>query len=218
MIQRILPLLIGYVCGWLPTGYLVGKAHGIDIREHGSGNIGMTNILRTLGVKAAAITLIGDVGKSLLATFLAWLIFHNTAGTDLPIVELYGGLGAVLGHNFPLTLKLKGGKGIASTVGVMILFAPFELPISVAAFFVIVLTTRYVSLGSIIGLLTFFVQTVIFGCLGFFGALTTAQFAELYILAGVIAALGIIRHHANIKRLIAGNENKIGRKKEETNG
>lgn len=210
MIPRIVSLLIGYVLGWFATGYLYGKSKGVDIRTMGSGNIGMTNTLRNLGVKAGLITLIGDAGKAILAVFLSWLFFHGTYPDAIRLFMLYAGVGAVLGHNFPLPMKFKGGKGIACTVGLIAAFAPFELPISLGLFFLAVLATRYVSLGSILIVTSFFVQTLLFGIfLGAFGPLSPTQAIELYVLAAVVCVVGVVRHRENIKRLIAGNENKF---------
>lgn len=207
---RVISIFIGYVLGWFATGYLYARSKGVDIRTVGSGNIGMTNTLRNLGVKAGLITLIGDAGKAVLAVFLSWLIFHNRYPDAIRLLELYAGLGAVLGHNFPLPMKFKGGKGIACTVGLIAAFAPFELPVSMGLFFLALALTRYVSLGSILICLSFFLQTMLFGIFfGPFGALTPEQAIELYVLSGIVCALGIVRHHANIGRLLRGNENKF---------
>lgn len=222
---RILSLLIGYALGCISTGYLYGKMKGVDIRTLGSGNTGMTNALRNFGVKAGVITLIGDAGKAILAVFLAWLFFHGSYPNEIKLFELYAGLGAILGHNFPILMKFRGGKGIACTVGMIGAFAIFELPICMGLFFLALVLTKYVSLGSILICLSFFIQTILFGQLGFFGTnadgptavvVGSSSFSfvepyliELYILAGIVCFLGIARHHANIGRLIAGNENKF---------
>ena len=207
---RLISLLIGYVLGSFATGYLYAKSKGVDIRSVGSGNIGMTNTLRNLGVKAGVITLIGDAGKAALAVFLSWLFFHNAYPDAIKLLELYAGLGAILGHNFPLPMKFKGGKGIACTVGMIAAFAWFELPVSLGLFFLALALTRYVSLGSILIVTSFFVQTLIFGIgFGLFGALTAAEAVELYVLAALVMLLGVVRHRENIGRLLAGNENKF---------
>ena len=221
---RIIPLLIGYLFGSIPTGYLYAKANGVDIRRHGSGNIGMTNTMRTLGVKAGVITLAGDFGKAVIAIALCMLLFHQQAGDWLPVVKLYAGLGAVLGHNFSLFLKFHGGKAIATSAGVMCMFAPFELPITVGAFLLIVILTHIVSIGSIVGVSTFVIQTIIFGQLGFFAPMSKEALIECYVLTGIISVMGIVRHKENIKRLMRGEEKKftLGKKeeaiKEEKNG
>lgn len=210
MIPRIVSLLIGYVLGWFATGYLYGKSKGIDIRSMGSGNIGMTNTLRNLGVKAGLITLLGDAGKAVLAIFLSWLFFHGSCPDSIRLLELYAGFGAVLGHNFPLPMRFKGGKGIACTVGLIAAFAPFELPISLGLFLLALALTRYVSLGSILLVTSFFVQTLLFGIFfGPFGNLTAPEAIELYVIAFLICLLGVVRHRENIGRLLAGTENKF---------
>lgn len=207
---RIVSLLIGYVLGWFATGYLYAKSKGVDIRTKGSGNIGMTNTLRNLGVKAGLITFIGDAGKAALAVFISWAIFHGSYPESIHLIMLYAGLGAILGHNFPLPMKFKGGKGIACTVGVIAAFAPFELPVSLGLFFLTVALTKYVSLGSILIVISFFVQTVLFDQFtDFFGPLTGTECIELYIVAAVIMVLGLVRHRENIGRLVHGNENKF---------
>ena len=208
--SRLICILMGYVLGWFATGYLYAKSKGVDIRTKGSGNIGMTNTLRNLGVKAGIITLIGDAGKAVLAVILSWAFFHNRYPDQIHLLMLYGGLGAVLGHNYPLPMKFKGGKGIACTVGMIAAFAPFELPICMGLFFLALFLTKYVSLGSILIVVSFFVQTVLFGVFtGLFGPLSQEETAELFLLAAIVMLLGIIRHRENIKRLLSGTENKF---------
>ena len=210
MLPRLSSLAIGYVLGWFATGYLYAKSKGVDIRTKGSGNIGMTNTLRNLGLKAGLITLIGDAGKAALAVFLSWLLFHGTYPDQIRLFMLYAGFGAILGHNFPLPMKFKGGKGIACTVGLIAAFAWWELPISIGLFLLALALTRYVSLGSILIVTSFFVQTLVFALtLHPFGNLSNGETAELLILAGLVMALGVIRHRENIGRLIAGKENKF---------
>jgi glycerol-3-phosphate acyltransferase PlsY len=213
---RIISLIIGYAFGSIPTGYLYAKANGIDIRKHGSGNIGMTNTMRTLGVKAGVITLAGDFGKAIVAIAICMLLFYKQTGDWLPVVKLYAGLGAVLGHNFCPFLKFHGGKAIATSAAVMTMFAPFELPITVGLFLLIVIITHVVSIGSIVGVSTFVIQTVIFGLLGVFDPMPQEALIECYILTGIISALGVIRHKDNIKRLIRGEEKKFTLGKKET--
>ncbi|MBQ6442389.1 MAG: glycerol-3-phosphate 1-O-acyltransferase PlsY [Lachnospiraceae bacterium] len=210
MLPRLSSLAIGYVLGWFATGYLYAKSKGVDIRTKGSGNIGMTNTLRNLGLKAGLITLLGDAGKAALAIFLSWLLFHQSYPDQIRLFMLYAGFGAILGHNFPLPMKFKGGKGIACTVGLIAAFAWWELPISIGLFLLALALTRYVSLGSILIVTSFFIQTLIFALtLRPFGNLTTGEAVELLILAALVMVLGIVRHRENIGRLIAGKENKF---------
>lgn len=209
IIARIVAVAIGYAIGLFQTGYLYGKSHGIDIREHGSGNSGTTNTLRTLGWKAGAITFIGDVAKAIVAVVIVHFLFREMEG--LKVIELYAGFGAVLGHNFPFYLKFKGGKGIASTSGMILAVCPQAAPLCLILFIAIVLATRYVSLGSIIMVIAFVVQTITYNHLGWLGV-ESGYMLEFDILAACFTALAIWQHRANIKRLINGTENKFGQK------
>lgn len=109
ILNRVICLALGYVLGLFQTGYIYGKLHHIDIREYGSGNAGATNTLRTLGWKAGLVTFLGDAGKAALSMGLAWLFFHQAYPGQAHLLELYAGLGTVLGHNFPFYMKFKGG-------------------------------------------------------------------------------------------------------------
>lgn len=205
---RILCILIGYVMGLFQTGYIYGKTQNIDIRKHGSGNAGTTNTLRTLGWKAGAITFAGDCGKAILALALTWLIFHNRYQDTVYLLELYAGLGVVLGHNYPFYMNFKGGKGIACTTGVILAFHWQMAPLCMGLFILIVLFTRYVSLGSILLVTVFFIQLLLFGQLGYLPVEDT-YLPEVYVLGGILTLMAIYRHKANIKRLLSGNENKL---------
>ena len=149
MLERLICIAIGYVFGLFQTGYIYGKIKHIDIREHGSGNAGATNTLRTLGWKAALITFLGDCLKCVLAILLVKLLFRN-GQVPVSLLGMYAGLGAVLGHNYPFYLNFKGGKGIASTGGIILATNPIMVIISLALFGTIVGVTKYVSLGSIV--------------------------------------------------------------------
>lgn len=214
IIARIIALLIGYAFGLFQSGYLYGKAHGIDIREHGSGNTGTTNTLRTLGWKAGVITFLGDCFKGVLAILIIWLIYHQRYPDSVSILMFYAGLGAVFGHNFPFFMKFQGGKGIATTAGVALAICPQVAPVCIIVFVATVLVTRYVSLASILMVLAFLIQVLVFN---YFGWLMLPQTAvlEFDILTVVFSVMAVVRHHANIKRLINGTENRFGKKKEE---
>lgn len=211
IIARILAVVIGYFIGIFQTGYFYGKKNGIDIREHGSGNAGTTNTMRTLGKKAGIITFLGDCFKAVLAVVLVWLIFHNKYPEQVRILELYAGFGAVLGHNFPFYLKFQGGKGIACTAGVIISVCPMVAPVCLVLFAGAVLITKYVSVGSILVVLAYLIQTVIFNHLGWFGLVGAGQI-EFNIVTACFTLMAIWRHRANIVRLMNGTENKIGQK------
>ena len=211
IIARILAVVIGYFIGIFQTGYFYGKKNGIDIREHGSGNAGTTNTMRTLGKKAGIITFFGDCFKAVLAVVLVWLIFRGKYPEQVCILELYAGFGAVLGHNFPFYLKFQGGKGIACTAGVIISVCPMAAPICLVLFAGAVLITKYVSVGSILVVCAYLIQTLIFNYLGWFG-LSGAGLIEFNIVTACFTLMAIWRHRANIVRLMNGTENKIGQK------
>jgi glycerol-3-phosphate acyltransferase PlsY len=192
---------MGYVFGCFSTGYFVGKMNRVDIRKYGSGNIGTTNALRTLGAKAGVITLAGDALKAVIPILLVrFLIFP---GFDrLQLLVLYTGLGVVLGHNYPAWMHFKGGKGIAATGGVFAAFDPLIIPIGLPLFILVVAVTRYVSLGSLL----IAVLMPVWVLIRYPGDI------HMLILSVIFFALAVIKHRANIKRLINGTENKIGQR------
>ena len=208
MLARIISILIGYACGHFLTGFFYGKTQHVDLRKVGSGNVGTTNTYRNLGPKAGILTLLGDVFKVVLSVLIVWLIYRNNAGVNVKVLEYYAALGTILGHNFPIFMKFHGGKGIACTGGLMVAVCPICVPICLTIFLVTVLTVKYVSLGSILVCISFFIQILVFGQMGLLG-LAGADLIEVYILAGVVMVLGIVRHHANIGRLINGTESKF---------
>ena len=171
MLYRIICLIIGYIFGLIQTAYIYGEIKHIDIREHGSGNAGTTNALRTLGKKAGLITFLGDTLKPVAAMAICYFIFRDRAPESVKALILYAGAGAMMGHVFPVYLGFRGGKGIATLGGVGIFFSClsgiwFALPISIIIFILIVAVTKYVSLGSIIMLVSYLVQLIIYGQLG----------------------------------------------------
>ena len=191
---RIICLLIGYAFGLFQTSYIYGRTKGIDIREHGSGNAGTTNALRTLGKKAGAITLAGDCIKCILAVLTVRLIFGASHPEMLKLLTVYAAAGTILGHNFPLYLGFRGGKGIAATAGLIISFDWRITLVCAALFFLNLAVTHYVSL-------------VIMGQSGCF-ALEPPYLYEMYVVIALLAVLAFWEHRANIKRLIAGTERK----------
>ena len=204
--ERIICLVVGYLFGIIQTGFIYGKLMKIDIRQHGSGNAGATNALRTLGWRAGATTFIGDAVKSILAVLLIKAIFADHDATRL--LAMYTGLGVVLGHNYPFYLKFKGGKGIAASAGLMIAVDPLVfLPVFII-FLIIFLSTKYVSLGSLVIMVVFAVEIIVFGQMGRYDLLQN-QLYEMYAIAMILTVLGWWRHRANIQRLLKGTENKI---------
>ena len=207
IIGRIIALLIGYCFGLILMGYIIGKSKDIDLTKVGSGNVGSTNTMRNLGVSAGLITLVCDCLKCVIAVSLVWLIFGRFY-EDPSIFEVYAGLGAVLGHDFPFYMKFKGGKGIASTLGFIIALFPLCVAIPAIIFIAVVALTRYVSLGSILGVTSFAIEILI---LGHFGMLsfTGSNLIEVEIICCLVSAIAVALHHANIGRLIKGCENKF---------
>ncbi len=209
---RILLLIIGYFIGNIETGYIFGKIHKMDIRNYGSGNAGATNTLRVLGAKAGLVVFLGDFCKSLIPCLVVRFIFRDNVSLSY-IYMLYIGLGVVLGHNFPFYLGFKGGKGVASTAGIIM---ALDIRIAVVCLIVFIITvaiTRYVSLGSI------FVMIILIGMSHFFvkfsyGFGDGASPMEFRLLTAAVGLLSIFMHRANIKRLLCGTENKIGKKVE----
>ena len=208
---RVFCLVFGYVFGLFQTGYLYGRMNHIDIRNYGSGNSGTTNALRVLGKKAGLIVFIGDFFKMVLACLLVRIFLKGDPNTDLYV--LYTGLGVVMGHNFPFYLGFKGGKGIASMAGLLVSMDWRVTLVCAAVFFGTVIITRYVSLGSIFVVILFFIQMVLYESMGAYQVAPGSRL-EFYALAGVLTGMAIWRHRANIRRLLAGTENKLwGNKK-----
>ena len=212
--ERLICLGIGYVFGLFQTGYIYGRMHGMDIRKHGSGNAGSTNALRTMGVKAGAITLLGDCFKCVIAVLVVRGIFASRCPEILPLLSLYAGFGAVLGHNYPFYLGFKGGKGIAATAGMILVTDLRMAAVCLVVFVVIVAVTRYVSLGSLVVTVLFLAGLVICGQMGEFGLAQNYLF-EMYGVGLLFTLSAFFQHRANIKRLREGTENKIGLKKKE---
>ena len=209
---RIWLLIIGYFIGNIETGYIFGKLNKMDIRNYGSGNAGATNTLRVLGAKAGLVVFLGDFCKSLIPCLVVRFIFRDNVSLSY-IYMLYIGLGVVLGHNFPFYLGFKGGKGVASTAGIIL---ALDIRIAVVCLIVFIITvaiTRYVSLGSI------FVMIILIGMSHFlvkfsYGFGEGASPMEFRLLTAAVGLLSIFMHRANIKRLLGGTENKIGKKVE----
>ena len=205
--ERVICLAIGYLFGLFQTGYIYGKFHHFDIRKHGSGNAGTTNALRTMGVKAGAITLIGDCFKCVFAVLLVRAIFASK--TDmLPLLSMYAAFGAVLGHNYPFYMNFNGGKGIAVTAGIIIITDLRLTAVCLLAFILIVGLTRYVSLGSLVVSVLFLIGLVIKGQMGLF-YVSHAYLMEMYVIGVLFVISAFVRHKDNIGRLLNGTENKI---------
>ena len=201
----IFVLVASYFLGSIPSGYLAGKARGIDVRSSGSGNIGATNAFRVLGKTAGTIVLLGDVAKGFVATHclpLLALKWFPGAAANLEYLELVAGVAVILGHNFTCWLNFKGGKGIATSAGVVLAWAPWACVAALVAWGVVFLVTKYVSLASIFAALV-----LPFAVWYWNGSLT------MTCVMTALSALAIYKHKGNIQRLLKGTENRIGKKK-----
>ena len=207
VLAYILTALGAYLLGSIPTGYLVAKAKGIDIRSVGSGNIGATNAMRVLGKPAGIFVLLMDAAKGFGAVWLCDIFLNLMRHTPDAAYETHfiiAGIFAVLGHNYTCWLKFKGGKGIATTAGVYLALAPWALLIALVVFILAILLTKYVSVGSIAGAIA--LPATVWAM--------TPQNIFLGIVTTALGALAIYKHKANIQRLLAGTENRLGQKKE----
>lgn len=207
---RLLCLIVGYFFGAFQTAYFYGKMHGIDIRTMGSGNAGTTNTLRVLGTKAGMIVLVGDVLKTVLAiAFTRFCILPNFVIGDAEyLYVLYTAAGAILGHNFPFYMQFKGGKGIASTFGLMLSFHPMFSVVCLVLFLSIFMTTHYVSLGSLVIYAGFVIQMILMGQTGRLGNISQPVLNEMYVIAFFLLLMAYWKHRENIKRLLTGTERK----------
>ena len=191
-------ILISYLIGCFPSAYFLGKMYkNIDIRNHGSGNSGSTNALRVMGTKFGILTLVIDVLKGVVAVLIGRLVLGDQGG-------LIAGVLVVLGHNFPVFLKFKGGKGVATSVGVLFVLTWKAALVVVIIGVIIIIISRYVSLGSILGAMTAPVTTVL---------VMETMDKPLFITVVILVSMLIIRHKANILRLCKGEESKFGNKR-----
>ena len=190
-----IPLLLGlaFVSGSIPTGLLLARSRGIDLRSIGSGNIGATNVLRAMGKGSALLTFLGDFLKGLLPVLLAGVLETGA------LVEGFVGIAAILGHNFSIFLNFRGGKGVATSFGVLSIYSPIVALITAIIWLVTVVLMRYSSLGALIS----------FGAMPFLIGLLDA--GEKLPIAICIAVLLFLRHMDNIRRLLQGTEKRIGR-------
>lgn len=197
MYISILAIIVGYLLGSIPFGFLIAKAKGVDIRKVGSGNIGFANVLRVCGIVPGIFTCILDVAKGFLPTYV---FLHIGASPQL--YGILAGASAMLGHLFSVWLKFKGGKGVATGLGIFIALAPSAILIATVSWGIAVAITRIVSVGSITSGIVLPIASFIF-----YGNTPVSYFA---LFAGLIS---IFKHRHNIKRLISGKEPRLGRRK-----
>ncbi len=191
----LLGLLAGFLCGSIPIGYLVGRAKGLDIRKHGSGNIGATNVARIFGKRMGLMVLFMDVGKGFFPCYIASQ-YNFTSG-------IFVAIGAVLGHTFTPCLKFRGGRGVATALGSVLGLIPLAGVLCVAIWIIVLGLTRHVSVASISGALT--LPLWIYGA----GRISGTSSRPKLVLALVVSATVLIRHIPNIKRLLQKKEPKF---------
>ena len=201
MLVYLIIIITAYLLGNISTSYIVAKRlAGVDIRTQGSGNAGSTNVLRTLGKKAGALTFIGDVLKGLIAVLIARFIAYGVNLDDTTCAYI-AVVAVVLGHNYPVFLGFKGGKGVATSLGSMLGMNPLVALLCLGFFIIIVAITKYVSLGSILGIgLSPIIMMINHN--------TKGVLVTLFLTISVV-----ITHKENIKRLLNGTERKLGQKK-----
>jgi glycerol-3-phosphate acyltransferase PlsY len=200
--------ILCYLIGSFPSGYLVGKSQGIDIRQHGSRNIGATNVLRVMGKKWGYLVFVCDSLKGFLAVKLGVLLAAGT-GADATLTGVVGGICCIIGHNYTVWLGFKGGKGIATSIGVSLAIVPILIVVIVllvwlAVFFI----WKYVSLASISAALSLPAAVLILFPIGAHG-----NYWVLVTFSIIVAALAVWRHRSNIDRLLQGKENRFGSKR-----
>lgn len=204
MIERIIFLVCSYLIGAIPVAFIVTKlVRGIDIRTCGSGNVGATNVFRSVGKRWGIFVFICDIVKGVLAVTV-WRNIAAAAGADpVSMRFLFAcGVAAVAGHNWPVFLKFKGGKGVSTTLGVLLGLFPLSVTITTLIAFTIIGITRYVSVGSMSG-------AVLFPVVFFFTHRGMEDFRFFMTVIIAVALLIVIKHRSNIKRLLHGEENKV---------
>jgi acyl phosphate:glycerol-3-phosphate acyltransferase len=191
--MELILIILSYLLGSIPTGYIVGALAGVDIREVGSGNVGATNVARTVGKKRGLLTLIADVAKGFVPVFIAGRL--DLSQTAIALVAI----AAFLGHLYPMFLKFQGGKGVATALGVLLALAPMATLILTAVFAIVAVSSHFVSLSSIVAALAAPI------------VLWSLSYSLTVIATGVFLAVMItLRHRGNIQRLLAGTEPKFG--------
>ena len=194
MTKNVILLIAAFVLGSIPFGIITAKVKGIDLKKVGSGNIGATNVLRSLGRWPAVITLLGDILKGTLAVAIG-----KYSGVE-PLYEGLIGIAAILGHNFSIFLGFKGGKGVATSLGVLLMYTPHVALVTLIVWIGVVLFTKYSSLGAIVSFALLPLNIMLFDF----------QDKTKFIISILISLFIIIRHKDNIKRLMKGIERKIG--------
>lgn len=202
MLQIIVLMIAAYLLGSVPFGFIVARLRGMDLRQVGSGNIGATNVYRALGLQTALFVFTLDVGKGFVGTRILPLLLE--ADLSLPYMRLLCGVAAIAGAVATVFMRFRGGKGVATAVGVFLGLQPLATAICIGIWAVLFAVYRYVSLGSICGAVGLPVLVAVFNRSGF-----TRD--PVFYMALLVAAVVVVRHKSNIRRLFAGTENRIGR-------
>lgn len=204
VLSALISAVVAYLLGSISTSILVSKIMGAtDIRKHGSGNAGATNTLRVLGKKAAVFVVLGDGLKGVVAVLFAWF-FDSVLNVQTPMAEYVAAVFVMIGHVFPLYFGFKGGKGIMTSIAVILTLSPAIGGILFGIFVLLVLCFNYISLGSVVSAACFPVLVAIF-----YPGNTAFLVSSI-----IIALIAIIKHHTNISRLLKGTESKFIKKKE----
>jgi len=206
IVLMVICFIAAYIIGAVPFAYIAGKTlKGIDIRDYGSGNVGATNVFRTLGKGPGMVVLLLDMAKGAAAVTLVPLAFLRMNGADFPVsnefLKVICGVAAIAGHIWTVFLRFRGGKGVATTVGVFLGVTWLSMLIAIGVFIVVVFLTRYISLGSLL-----------LGVSLLVGNLLLRSPIEYIIVSGAVLLLVVYTHRSNIRRLVSGTENKLGRK------
>jgi glycerol-3-phosphate acyltransferase PlsY len=222
MLLLAIIIILSYLVGSIPTSILISKAaFGIDIREHGSGNAGGTNVMRVLGWKYGLLVIVLDALKGAIAViiiarlFFGPLPFENISPfDDFTLVQIIAGIAAVIGHIWTVFAGFRGGKGIATALGMLVMLVTIEMLIAVGIFALVVIISRYVSLGSIIAAIsvpsTLFIRENLFH-------VDIPGYSTLFPFIIAVSALVVFTHRKNLVRLIKGNENKLSFRKKSKN-
>jgi glycerol-3-phosphate acyltransferase PlsY len=193
--QEIFAVLIAYLVGSVPFAFVLARRRGIDLRRVGSGNVGASNVLRTSGVRSAVAAMCLDGAKGCMAVIVAQRL---AAGEATPVAA---GVASILGHIYPVWLGFRGGKGVATATGVFAVLAPLALGIASSVFVLAVWMTRYISVGSLAAAITLAVATV------------ASDVSTTVAIGAIVSALIIVhRHRANLARLVAGTERRVGQR------
>jgi acyl phosphate:glycerol-3-phosphate acyltransferase len=214
MLYLLSLILVSYLVGSIPFAYIVGKVFkNVDLRKHGSGNMGSTNAFRVLGIPIGIFVQILDIGKGLIVVLLlSSFFYHNlpfknlTPFDDITVLKIIAGISAVIGHTFSVFMGFKGGKGINTALGMLISLSPVDVSISLGFFLLVLISSGYVSLGSVVASfafpMTMFIRENIF-------EVEIYGYNTLIFFSIAVSGLLIYNHRANIKRLLIGTENRF---------